>query len=84
MEQNHAEEALADLDLPPALKQRIAEWLSPPYDGATVQEVSRLILEGDTTTLTDAFIKTRLWYRWLTGCAGRNNRMNRYGRTPWD
>lgn len=80
MEQNHAEEALADLDLPPALKQRIAEWLSPPYDGATVQEVSRLILEGDTTTLTDAFYQDLdFGTGGLRGVLGvGTNRLNRY------
>lgn len=80
MEQNHAEEALADLDLPPALKQRIAEWLSPPYDKATRQEVGRLISEGDTSTLTDAFYQDLdFGTGGLRGVLGvGTNRLNRY------
>lgn len=80
MDKNQIEGALAQLDLPPALKARINSWLSGPYDEESVRAVTELIAQQEVGELTDAFYKDlEFGTGGLRGVLGvGTNRMNNY------
>src|SRR5690606_34242642 len=77
---NEVSGILEELELPPALKERIAIWLRAPYDEETIGTVTALILEKNTAELTDAFYRDlEFGTGGLRGVLGvGTNRMNPY------
>lgn len=66
--------------LSPEIEARVTQWTQPPFDEDTRREVQRLLDEGDTKTLKEAFY-TNLEFGTggLRGIMGvGTNRMNRY------
>ena len=61
-------------------QQRVDQWLSGPYDAETKASIQKLIDEGNTAELTDAFYRDlEFGTGGLRGVLGAgSNRMNRY------